>query len=128
MAKAVVAALRDRGFAQGTIVARNEVAGGALAAQYGYTWRADLPEDGAPLLVNVTPLGMEGRCRCVGLSRAMIEDCAIAFDVVAQPAQTPFIIAAEQAGKAIISGAEVIVLQAIEQLNSTPASARRPNW
>jgi shikimate dehydrogenase len=45
----------------------------------------------------------------------MIEDCAIAFDVVAQPAQTPFIIAAEQAGKAIISGAEVIVLQAIEQ-------------
>lgn len=116
MAKAVVAALRDRGFAQGTIVARNEAAGGALAAQYGYTWRADLPEDGAPLLVNVTPLGMEGGdADMLAFPRAMIEDCAIAFDVVAQPAQTPFIIAAEQAGKAIISGAEVIVLQAIEQ-------------
>jgi hypothetical protein len=52
--------------------------------------------------------------------------------VVAQPADTPFLKAAQAAGKAIISGAEVIVLQAIEQFvlytgvrPSRPDSRRR---
>jgi shikimate dehydrogenase len=60
MAKAVAAALHDLGFKQGTIVARNETTGSALAKAYGFTWSADLPEKGAPLLINVTPMGMEG--------------------------------------------------------------------
>lgn len=116
MAKAVVAALRDRGFAQGTIIARNAAAGRALAAQYGYAWQADLPEVGAPLLINVTPLGMEGPdAGELAFPPELIAEGALAFDVVAQPAQTPFIIAAQQAGKDTISGAQVIVLQAIEQ-------------
>ncbi len=38
MAKAVVAALRDSGFTDGTVVARNEPAGRALAEAYGYSW------------------------------------------------------------------------------------------
>ena len=45
----------------------------------------------------------------------MIAAAQIAFDVVAQPAETPFLKAAQAAGKTVISGAEVIVLQAIEQ-------------
>jgi shikimate dehydrogenase len=116
MAKAVVAALRDSGFAQGTIVARNRAAGEALATRYGYAWAADLPQAGAPLLVNVTPLGMEGpEAEALAFPLGMIAACDVAFDVVAQPAQTPFINAALAAGKAIVSGAEVIVLQAVEQ-------------
>lgn len=116
MAKAVVAALRDLGFAAGTIVARNEAAGRALAEQYGFAWRADLPSAGAPLLVNVTPLGMEGvDSDVLAFPAGMIAACDVAFDVVAQPADTPFIRAAEAAGRTIISGAEVIVLQAVEQ-------------
>jgi shikimate dehydrogenase len=116
MAKAVVAALRDSGFGDGIIVARNEAAGRALADLYGYAWRADLPDRAAPLLVNVTPLGMEGPdAGAFAFPEAMIADCTIAFDVVAQPAETPFIRAARAAGRAIISGAEVIVLQAVEQ-------------
>lgn len=116
MAKAVVAALRDLGFADGTVVARNREAGQALANHYDYAWRADLPEAGAPMLVNVTPLGMEGPDRdALAFPSAMIASCDIAFDVVALPAKTPFVRDAETAGKTVLSGAEVIVMQAVEQ-------------
>lgn len=116
MAKAVVAALRDCGFSSGTIVARNAAAGGHLAARYGFEWRETLPTGGAPMLVNVTPLGMDGPDgAALAFPAEQIAACAFAFDVVAQPARTPFIRAAEAAGKPVISGAEVIVLQAIDQ-------------
>ena len=42
MAKAVASALRDGGYANGVIVARNEAAGQALARNLGYEWQADL--------------------------------------------------------------------------------------
>lgn len=116
MAKAVVAALRDRGFAQGTIVARNRDSGPALAAHYGYDWTPDMPAPGAALLVNVTPCGMDGPdADVLAFPQNHVNACAVAFDVVAQPADTPLIRAASALGKATISGAEVIVLQAIEQ-------------
>ncbi|EIZ80892.1 shikimate 5-dehydrogenase [Novosphingobium sp. Rr 2-17] len=116
MAKAVVAALRDCGFDQGTVVARNAGAGQALAAQYGYRWAADLPAPGTPMLVNVTPLGMAGADEhALSFDMAQIAGCEVAFDVVAQPAATPFMRAAQAADKATVSGAEVIVLQAVEQ-------------
>ncbi len=118
MAKAVVAALRECGFGVGTIVARNESAGRALAAHYGYDWRADLPVEGAPVLINVTPIGMEGASADLcAFPEAMIARCALAIDVVAQPAETPFIRAAQAAGVPILSGAEVIVMQAVEQFH-----------
>nr|KIS34503.1 shikimate dehydrogenase [Novosphingobium sp. P6W] len=116
MAKAVVAALRDCGFGEGVVAARNREAGQALAEQYGYVWQAEVPARGAPLLINVTPLGMAGADEsAMSFDDAQLAGCEVAFDVVAQPAMTPFILAADKAGKAIISGAEVIVLQAVEQ-------------
>lgn len=116
MAKAVIAALRDSGFSRGTIVARNRQNGPALAARYGFDWREDMPASGAPLLINVTPLGMEGaEADRLAFPAGQVEASDIAFDVVAQPADTPFMRAAQAAGKMTISGAEVIVLQAIEQ-------------
>lgn len=116
MAKAVAAALRDRNFMHGTIIARNEAAGRALAEQYGYRWSADVPEEQAPLLINVTPIGMAGPdADILAFPQGHIESCSFAFDVVAQPIETPFIKAARDAGKPVISGGEVIVLQAVEQ-------------
>lgn len=116
MAKAVTAALRDLGVQDGLIVARNAAAGKALADRYGYRWQADLPSTGAPLIINVTPLGMEGPdSAAMAFPDRFVADCALAFDVVAMPADTPFIRAAQDAGKPIISGAEVVVLQAVEQ-------------
>lgn len=116
MAKAVAAALRNSDFDKGTIIARNSEAGKSLAAQYGYEWMPELPEAGAAMLINVTPLGMEGaQADTLSFPQSFIDSCEVAFDVVAQPAITPFIRAAQDAGKTVICGAEVIVLQAVEQ-------------
>ena len=60
MAKAVASALRDGGFKNGFIIARNERAGRALAQSLGYQWQADLGERRPQMLVNVTPVGMDG--------------------------------------------------------------------
>jgi shikimate dehydrogenase len=117
MAKAVVAALRDAGFRDGRIVARNEVAGRALARLYGYGWQASLDDDAvASLLVNVTPLGMAGAdADALAFPAACIARCERVFDVVALPVETPLLKAARSAGKPVITGAEVAVIQALAQ-------------
>ena len=117
MAKAVACALRDADFANGTIVARNESAGKGLASLYGYRWASELPAPGPGLLVNVTPIGMAGGPEAEELSfpSHMIESARMVFDVVAIPADTPLIESANSMGKPFISGADVIVLQAVEQ-------------
>ncbi len=55
MAKAVVAAVRDYGFTDVTVVARNETTGGALAKQYGFDWQPELGAARPGLLINATP-------------------------------------------------------------------------
>lgn len=117
MAKAVGAALRDKGFRRGTVVARNADAGRALAEKLGYDYAPEVGTLTAPILVNVTPIGMadgpdEYRC---AFDRATIEAAGAVVDVVAMPAETPLIAAARAAGLPVITGAEVIALQAAEQ-------------
>ena len=121
MAKAVVAAFRGAGFDSLTVLARNKAAGSALAAKYGYEWvRTVLTGSGpAPtfdVVVNVTPLGMHGPdAAALAFAPAFIERASTVFDVVAFPAETPLIVAGRAAGKHVISGAEVIALQAARQ-------------
>ena len=97
MAKAVVAAFKNSRFEHLKIFARNEKTGKNL--------------------VNVTPIGMKGGKEEFDLAfpENLIQQAQTAFDVVAIPAETPFIQFAQQQGKQTISGAEVIVLQAVEQ-------------
>ncbi|MFC4256151.1 shikimate 5-dehydrogenase [Altererythrobacter xixiisoli] len=115
MAKAVAAAFRDAGFRDGVIVARNQAACQALAALCGFRWLADLGE-GAPILINVTPLGMTGSPpNELPFPEAMIEQAVIAFDVVQYPPETPFLRIAREAGKRCITGEEVAILQALDQ-------------
>ncbi|MDF0541993.1 shikimate 5-dehydrogenase [Sphingobium sp. H39-3-25] len=116
MAKAVGAALVDAGFQRGTIVARNADKGQALAATLKCDWVADAEGLTAPLLVNVTPIGMTGPdADGLPFSAPQIAACEIAFDVVAKPVETPFMQAAQAAGKQVVSGDQVAVLQALEQ-------------
>jgi shikimate dehydrogenase len=117
MAKAVAAALRDGGFGQGTLIARNQERGRSLAEQLGYRWVAEPGNERAPLIVNVTPIGMAGGAEADSLSYPIgaINAAVTVFDVVALPAETPLIRAARAAGKSVITGAEVIALQAAEQ-------------
>ena len=117
MAKAVAASLYDAEFTRGTIVARNEAAGRALAALYGYDWAPDIGVLTADLIVNVTPVGMAGGAQANDLSfpDATIAAASMVFDVVASPAETPLIMAARALGRPVITGAEVVALQAEEQ-------------
>ena len=117
MAKAVACALRDAGFRTGTIVARNEAAGKALAGLYGFDWRAEMGDWTADLLINVTPLGMAGgaEAETLAFDDAAIRAARMVFDVVALPAETPLIRRAQARGKPVITGAEVFAIQAVEQ-------------
>lgn len=117
MAKAVAAALRDSGLTRGTIVARNERSGRALANAYGFQFQPELDELRPDLLINVTPIGMAGSPESGALSFewGAIADAQLVFDVVAMPAETPLVRTARHAGKPVITGADVIVLQALDQ-------------
>lgn len=116
MAKAVVAAFRGAGFENLTVVARNVEAGSALADKYGYAHTATEPDPADVILVNVTPLGMSGADESsLAFSAEQIGAARAAFDVVAFPAETPFITTARAAGKQVVTGAEVIALQAARQ-------------
>jgi shikimate dehydrogenase len=117
MARAVVAALRDAGFGAGTVVARNPGTGAALAERYGYAWRAEVGADRPRLLVNATPVGMAGGPAADDLPVApeVVDAAEAVLDVVAVPALTPLVSRAQAQGKQVITGAEVIALQAVEQ-------------
>ncbi len=116
MAKAVLAALRDHGLRTGTIVARNQDAGRALARTFGFAW-SPTSTGHAGLLVNVTPIGMEGSADVDALAfdETMIDAASVVFDVVALPPATPLVRAARALGKQVITGDEVLVLQGVEQ-------------
>lgn len=116
MAKAVAAALRDAGFTQVRMVARNASAGQELAALYGFSWLPEAEHETADLLINVTPLGMAGADQDTqSFTDAQVAAAQVVFDVVALPAETPLIKAARAAGRHVVTGAEVIALQAEEQ-------------
>ncbi|MFQ1013067.1 shikimate 5-dehydrogenase [Gilliamella apicola] len=120
MANAVIGAFYDAGFKNGIIAARNQTKGEALSKRYGYVWvknEQDIVPEQAKLIINVTPIGMLGGAEANDLAfpQSMIENADIVFDVVALPVETPMIKFAKSLNKTIISGADVAVLQALEQ-------------
>jgi shikimate dehydrogenase len=128
MAKAVVAAFRGAGFDDLTVLARNERAGSALADKYGYEWTAHEPHPDFDVIVNVTPLGMSGAEEdALAFDDAFIQRSSVVFDVVAFPAETPLIAAGRVAGKRLITGAEVVALQAARQFERYTGVALTPD-
>jgi shikimate dehydrogenase len=117
MAKAVAGALRDAGFRSGIILARNETTGRPLAGTYGYQWRTELGEAQPDVLINATPIGMAGgpEAEILAFNPAFIDRAQVVFDVVAVPPETPLIRYARTRDRPVITGAEVIALQAAEQ-------------
>ncbi len=116
MAKAVASALRDHGFTQGAIVARNEQTGRALADACGLRYLRSLGAARPRMLINVTPVGMSGADQAaLPFEDTAIEAAEVVFDVVALPVETPFILRGRSLNKRVITGAEVIALQAVGQ-------------
>ncbi len=117
MAKATVAAVRDEGFTDVQVVSRNPQTGPALAEKYGCTWAQQVGDDAPRLIINCTPVGMEGGPEADALPVAdeVVAGASVVFDVVPRPVWTPLLLRARDLGKETISGAEVMSLQALEQ-------------
>jgi shikimate dehydrogenase len=116
-ASAVASAFRDNGFGSGTVAARNAQTGRRLADRLGYDYAPEVPDRGADIVVNVTPIGMAGGPESSDLAfdESVIAKAHTVFDVVALPSETPLIVSARASGTPVITGAEVIALQAAEQ-------------
>lgn len=118
MAKAVACALKNRGLTKGYIVSTNEKTGRDLANLYQYEYRA-ANTDGlrASLLINATPVGMQGGPQAdqLAFSQSDVDCAAVVFDVVALPEETPLVGYARRQKKTVITGSQVYALQAIEQ-------------
>lgn len=119
MAKAVIAAFKDSGFTNLTIASRNEVTGKALAEKYGYRWVSETElesVDPRQIIVNVTPLGMSGGNEGqLSFPDRLIAGADVVFEVIAMPIETPLVLAAIASGKKVITGIEIMALQAAIQ-------------
>lgn len=118
MAKAVLGALHESGFKNGYVMGRNIEKAEALASIYGYKHCSNKDSiTNAKLLINVTPIGMVGGAESkeLAFNREAIAKADTIFDVVALPVETPLIKEAIRQNKKIISGADVAVIQALEQ-------------
>ncbi|WP_337059461.1 shikimate 5-dehydrogenase [Kineococcus sp. G2] len=117
MAKACLAALRDAGFADLTVVARNESAGRALADAYGARWLPRAGDLRPALLVNATPVGMAGGedADRLPVAREVVAAAAAVVEVVAVPEDTPLVRLARELGAEVVTGTEVAAVQAAEQ-------------
>jgi shikimate dehydrogenase len=117
MAKAVACALKDAGFNKGVIVAKNEKTGPEVASLYGFEWRKEMGNLNADLLINATPIGMANGedANKLSFTEQQIEQAQVIFEVVALPAETPLLTYAKSKNKAVITGAEVFAIQAVEQ-------------
>lgn len=117
MAAAVGAALRDAGFTSVSVVARNETTGRQLAATLGARWLPELGANRPGLVANATPVGMAGGPaeHSLPVPPDVLAAAQVVFDVVAVPVLTPLVRGARERGLSVITGAEVIALQAALQ-------------
>jgi shikimate dehydrogenase len=117
MAKAIACALRNAGFSKGLIIGRNEATGRSLAQNLGYEWRPTLGVLRPAMLVNATPIGMAGGAEATDLAFEpdVIDAADLIVDAVAVPSETPLIGYARRQRKQVITGAEIVALQAAEQ-------------
>lgn len=119
MAKAVIAAFKDSGFAKLTIASRNEVTGKVLAEKYGFTWLSEGEIETIEthqIIVNVTPLGMNGGNEGqLSFPQRLVEGAEVVFEVIVMPIETPLVLSAIAAGKEVITGIEIMALQAAIQ-------------
>ena len=118
MANAVAAAFRDNGFHAGTSSRATPDTGPALAERLGYEYAREVGCTDRRRDRQHHPGGHGGRSRREPTSpsaRTTIAKAHTVFDVVALPSETPLITAARAAGIDVITGAEVIALQAAEQ-------------
>lgn len=117
MARAVIAAVADLGFINRFVLARNAETAASMADEYAAGVIASAEGQSFDVIINATPIGMAGGPESADLpvSEAVIADARLVFDVVAVPAETPLIQQARRCSRPVITGREVMTLQAVEQ-------------
>jgi len=112
-ARAALVALKLVGIANVRIQARDRAEAVKLAVEFGLETEpavliAPVVSDG---LINATPLGMAGR-DCLNCDVRQMPAEGWVFDMVNDPAETPLIEAARQAGLQAVTGLQMLVEQA----------------
>ncbi len=114
-ARAILFALSRLDVGNVHIMARNPLKSVGLLSQFGLKgecvqMEADLPP--AQLLVNASPLGMQGVAEALDIDLAPLPDNAIVYDIVYTPLMTPLLRQAEARGLQTIDGLEMLIGQA----------------
>jgi shikimate dehydrogenase len=115
-ARAAVYALQDLGM-EVTVLNRTEERAGVIARHFGceYGTPAAYDPEKTDLIVNATPVGMEGRGGSV-LEKGDLRAHQTVFDLVYTPPETELLQQANAAGCRCIRGTEMFVYQAQEQM------------
>lgn len=117
-ARAVVAGLVDEG-ARVTVYARDPAQSRRLCAEFG-TDSGEFAEagvKGADVLINTTPVGMNGWIsdQPLPIAPQYLKGFGLVYDLVYNPERTALLEAAEAAGVETLGGLEMLVAQAAEQ-------------
>jgi shikimate dehydrogenase len=117
-ARAVLFALRQRGYHDIRVVNRTVARAAELADHFGAGITAHAPEAApdllgdADLLVNTTALGMHGNTE-IAVDPATLPDHAIVTDIVYVPLETPLLAAARGRGLNTVDGLGMLLHQAV---------------
>ncbi|MCS6884427.1 MAG: shikimate dehydrogenase [Acidobacteriota bacterium] len=115
-ARAVIVGLKREG-ARITIYARNFEQRRLLAAEFNVLHDDFANIKGGELLINATPIGMRGTSLedALPLAEHLVTRFDVVYDLVYNPVMTKLLQVAQAAGKDIVTGLEMLVLQAGEQ-------------
>lgn len=123
--RAALAGLGKLGMAEVCVSARDAAKAESLAREFGcqtIPWQSRehlLPDLGPVLVINATPLGMAGKFAgqspLPALSRLPVHGALVAYDIVYNPLETPFLAAARSRGLTCIDGLDFFVAQGQEQ-------------
>jgi shikimate dehydrogenase len=126
-ARSVTLALADRGASSVAVAARNPPAASDCAALAGDRGRHLAASDGealsaevagADLIVNATPVGMNGEAMPLGMDAGSLRPGQFVADLVYSPAVTPLISAARARGASASNGLGMLIRQAALQFET----------
>jgi 3-dehydroquinate dehydratase / shikimate dehydrogenase len=115
--RAIVAAMIHVG-ASVTIFNRTEAKAQTLAEEFGCRWEPWEKRNsaGADIVINGTSLGMHPNIEDSPLEASGIKTGTVVFDTVYNPLETKLLKIAQAAGGRALTGADMLVFQAVEQI------------
>ena len=129
VARTAVAALTGEG-AQVTVMARRREALEEFRRAFSVTARLldEAPPASGDLIVNTTPVGMSPAENEIAVPASLLQNFRVAYDLVYTPRETLFLREAAQQGLQTISGWEMFIHQAAEQVRIFTGQNLPQDW